>query len=194
MPSQLLTNKEFPDDDQDIDISVGNVGCTFVNAPSLSLPYDTTIVRLLRRSFLTLIVPKMNPATSYNDYQWHFAMPQLGPDLSPFMMSSPSAESLQIIFVPQSTIQPTPIPLQSDFLFHCRWVVCENITCNFRGTLEELRVHCSASHFGPKDAMITCQWEGCAYYKRGDRAVRVMRQDSMWRHTRERHLFLKRSM
>ncbi|KAG1774600.1 hypothetical protein EV702DRAFT_518504 [Suillus placidus] len=138
-------------------------------------------------------------STAYNGYQWqHHAIPPPGLGLVPLLMPSPSAPaSSQVIFAPQSTNQPTSIALQSHFpfpplLLHCRWV-CENIPCTFTGTLKELRVHCRTSHFaGPKDAPIACKWQNCGYYKRGDRAVHVMRRDSVWRHTCEKHLFLKR--
>ncbi|KAG2158686.1 uncharacterized protein EDB93DRAFT_561669 [Suillus bovinus] len=139
---------------------------------------------------------------SVSQYDGHqlqrFATPPLGPDLIPLMAPSPSAaESSQVVFATQSTNQLISIPLQSHFpllLLRCRWV-CQNIPCMFTGTLEELKAHCRAGHFaGPKDVPIACQWENCTYYKRGDRTVHVMRRDSIWRHTSEKHLFLKRGM
>lgn len=128
----------------------------------------------------------------YNDYQWYFATP-------PFILPSPSAaESSHAIPAP-SAYQRTPIPLQSDIpfsplLLYCGWV-CEGIPCTFAtGNLQELRAHCGASHFaGPREVPIACEWRNCDYHKRGDPAVHVMRRDSIWRHTCEKHLFMKRS-
>ncbi|KAG1832885.1 hypothetical protein DFJ58DRAFT_918135 [Suillus subalutaceus] len=66
-------------------------------------------------------------------------------------------------------------------------------TCEFIGTLEELKTHCKAIHFtGPTVVKIECRWEGCDYYKRNDPTVRVMRRDTIWRHIYETHLRLKR--
>lgn len=114
----------------------------------------------------------------YNDYQWYFATP-------PFISPSPSAG-------------PTPVPLQSDIFFsplllYCGWV-CEDIPCTFAtGNLQDFRAHCGTSHFaGPKEVPIACEWQNCNYTKRGDPTVRVMRRDSIWRHTCEKHLFMKR--
>ncbi|KAG1818158.1 uncharacterized protein BJ212DRAFT_127178 [Suillus subaureus] len=78
-------------------------------------------------------------------------------------------------------------------LLSCRWINDDAVTqCEFVGTLEELKSHCKAIHFtGPKIAQ-KCQWEGCDYYNRNDPTVRVMRRDSAWRHTYEKHLRLKR--
>lgn len=108
--------------------------------------------------------------TPFSGYQWQMPQPSL--DIVPLLMPSPIA-------APHS-------------LLHCGWTSL-GVLCPFNGTLQELKAHCMASHFaGPKDTLIACQWKDCRYYKRGDHAVNLMRRDSIWRHTCEKHLFLKR--
>ncbi|KAG1734513.1 hypothetical protein EDB19DRAFT_1155066 [Suillus lakei] len=215
MPNQFPVSQEFLADDQDI--PGDGVDWAFGDTPSPSLPYATNIMSLnstthlnyglavststsnhlsgFRHNTQTLDSSTQNydrginvghpgESTPYNSYQWpNFVIPR--PDLG----------FSQVVFVSQPTNRPDSIPLQSHFPFpplHCRWL-SDGIPCTFTGTLEELRVHCRASHFaGPKDAPIACQWEDCEYHRRGDRAVRVMRRDCVWRHTCEIHLFLKR--
>ncbi|KAG1751928.1 hypothetical protein EDD22DRAFT_1001942, partial [Suillus occidentalis] len=123
----------------------------------------------------TAAVPKTTteaPAltTLESEPQWQMLQPSL--DIVPLLMPLPIA-------APHS-------------LLHCGWTSL-GVTCPFNGTLAELKAHCRASHFaGPKDTLIACQWKECQYYKRGDHAVNLMRRDSIWRHTCEKHLFLKR--
>ncbi|KAG2756840.1 hypothetical protein P692DRAFT_20713293 [Suillus brevipes Sb2] len=82
--------------------------------------------------------------------------------------------------------QPSPLRLS------CRWL-CDNVLCEFTGTLEELKAHCKTSHFsGRQNAQSQCCWEACAYHKRGRPTEHDMRRDCMWRHTREVHLRMKR--
>ncbi|KAG1731823.1 uncharacterized protein EDB91DRAFT_1084915 [Suillus paluster] len=60
-------------------------------------------------------------------------------------------------------------------------------------TLEEFKVHGKMCHFSvPGNAYIECLWDGCTYHKRGDPTVRAMWHDSIWCHTCEAHLGLKR--
>ncbi|KAG2048039.1 hypothetical protein BDR06DRAFT_999895 [Suillus hirtellus] len=127
----------------------------------------------------------------YHDYQWYFATP-------PFISHSPSAGESSHLIPTSFTEHPTSIPLQSDIplfplLLYCGWV-CEGVLCTFATeNLQDFRAHCGASHFaGPKEAPIACEWQNCHYTKRGDPTVHVMRRDSIWRHTCEKHLFMKR--
>ncbi|KAG2752960.1 hypothetical protein P692DRAFT_20773031 [Suillus brevipes Sb2] len=185
MPSQLLVNQEFLNDD--LDISVGDLDRAFIDTPSFGLPSSATKIisqnaaaRPNHGSAVQTSIP--------NGYQWQ--MPQPGLDMVPLMMPSP-------ITAPYFTNQPTitlgdHVPFRP-LLLHCEWICC-GVSCSFSGTLKELRAHCRASHFaGPKDTLIACQWKDCRYHKRGDRAVNLMRRDTIWRHTCEKHLFLKRA-
>ncbi|KAG2158685.1 uncharacterized protein EDB93DRAFT_561370 [Suillus bovinus] len=92
--------------------------------------------------------------------------------------------------------QPPPPSLHSHPstpVLSCRWLNDAAIHCGFTGSLKELRLHCKIVHFsGPNIAQIECHWEGCDYHKRDDPTVHVMRRDSIWRHTCEVHLRLKR--
>lgn len=228
MPSQLLVNQEFLNDD--LDISVGDLDRAFIDTPSFGLPSSATKIisqnaaaRPNHGSAVQTSTPNdfvwffHNPKISYSSaqnygrgtsvdhsgigatsnsseftpysgYQWQ--MPQPGLDMVPLMMPSP-------ITAPYFTNQPTitlgdHVPFRP-LLLHCEWICC-GVSCSFSGTLKELRAHCRASHFaGPKDTLIACQWKDCRYHKRGDRAVNLMRRDTIWRHTCEKHLFLNRA-
>ncbi|KAG1878819.1 hypothetical protein F4604DRAFT_1754273 [Suillus subluteus] len=145
----------------------------------------------------------------YNEssHQWqNSAIPQPGlPNgiLPPMKPPPLTAEALQLRFSSQARAtdhppianQPylTPLHSPSSPLLHsCRWL-CDDASCEFTGTLDELKAHCKRSHFaGPPDAQIECRWEACTYHKRDDPTVHVMRRDCMWRHTYEVHLGMKR--
>lgn len=129
-------------------------------------------------------------------------VPQPGPlsfPVTPMIPPPLAAESPQFIYPPNQppVYQPYSFPLHSNSsssLLSCRWLNDDAVThCGFTGTLEALKSHCKTIHFtGPKIVRIECHWEGCDYYKRSDPTVRVMLRDSIWRHTREVHLRLKR--
>lgn len=135
-------------------------------------------------------------------YQWQIhTVPQSGPLSLPVTPTIPpplAAESPQFIYPPNQppVYQPYSFPLHShpSSSLSCRWLNDDAVThCGFTGTLEALKSHCKIIHFtGPKSVRIECHWEGCDYYKRSDPTVRVMLRDSIWRHTREVHLRLKR--
>ena len=81
---------------------------------------------------------------------------------------------------------------QEAHLFPCRWLHEDNISCDFSGSLYELKKHFNAIHLpGSQDGLTRCHWEGCDYCRRGNRAVNTMRLDSLWRHVLEMHLGIK---
>lgn len=162
-------------------------------------------------------LPSYPPHRKYPDgpsNQWqNSVIPQTGPLTRPVPPMTPpflAAESLQISFSSQKshdrTIRyhsghppianhPYSIPRRSHrspLRLSCRWL-CDDILCEFTGTLKELKAHCKTIHFsGPQNAQLQCRWEACDYHKRGHPTVHVMRRDCMWRHTCEVHLGMRR--
>lgn len=73
--------------------------------------------------------------------------------------------------------------------FSCRWLVGDNTTCEFEGSLETLRTHIRSTLSGAQNEPVRCLWRGCEYRTR---ASHGMRRDSLSRHIREVHLGIKR--
>lgn len=138
-------------------------------------------------------------------YQWQiFAIPPSSGTLSPLYLTaeycnfSESQPHGGIIHHPQDhppTHHPYfPLP-DSHSPLTCKWLHSETLQiCGFLGSLDALKAHHRTHlHDGPPNEQIECQWDRCSYTRRSNCRVRSMRRDTIWRHTCEVHLGMKRA-
>jgi hypothetical protein len=102
MPSQLLVNQEFLNDD--LDISVGDLDRAFIDTPSFGLPSSATkIVRLPRRIFLTLIASKISQNAAARPNHGSAVQTSTPKYVDPSLLYSPLISRLVILFGSSTT-------------------------------------------------------------------------------------------
>lgn len=158
MPSQLLVNQEFLDDD--LDISVGGVDHALVDTPNFCLPCATKIisrnaathpnhVSAVQTSIPSDIAGFFHNSSAQN-YDRGTSVDHSGigatsnsSEFTPFsgyqwQMPQPSLDIVPLLM---------PLPIAAPLsLLYCGWTSL-GVPCPFNGTLQELKAHCMASHF-----------------------------------------------